>query len=310
MHFFRSLWNDILNSNLVTFPNYIKWTDVVEIILITFLAYSLMVWIKTTRAWSLLKGVVIIAVFILVAAIFEMNTILWIVQNVIGVAIIAIVVILQPELRKALEEIGRKNFISSLLPLDTIKPEAGRFTDRTINEIAKACIEMGRVKTGALIVVEHNDLLNDYERTGIAIDAVVSSQLLINIFEHNTPLHDGAVLIRGNRIISATCYLPLSDNRGLSKELGTRHRAGIGISEVTDSMTIIVSEESGRISTAYKGEMERNVDVDGLRKYLMMIQDKPDEVKKSRKKIFRNGSKAKGKFLNLKNTFKIGKKKG
>jgi diadenylate cyclase len=293
MHFLNELWGTILNNNLITVPYYIRWQDVVEIILISFLAYSIMVWIKTTRAWSLLKGIVVIALFILAAAIFNMNTILWIVQNVISVAVIALVVILQPELRKALEELGRKNFISSMIPFDALKSEEGRFSDRTINEIAKACIEMGREKTGALIVVEQSDHLSDYERTGIDIDALVSSQLLINIFEHNTPLHDGAVLIRGNRIISATCYLPLSDNRGLSKELGTRHRAGIGISEVTDSMTIIVSEESGRISIAYQGEVERNVDVDGLRKYLLMIQDKPDEDKKSRKKLKSNGKAAK-----------------
>ncbi|MCL2051588.1 MAG: diadenylate cyclase CdaA [Lachnospiraceae bacterium] len=284
MQFLSNLWDNILNNDLITIPYYIKWTDIVEIILISFLAYSVMVWIKTTRAWSLLKGIVVIAIFVLVAAIFGMNTILWIVQNILSVAVIAIVVILQPELRKALEELGRKNIISSMLPFDNTKSEEGRFSDRTINEIAKACIEMGRVKTGALIVIEQNDHLNDYERTGIDIDAMVSSQLLINIFEHNTPLHDGAVLIRGNRIISATCYLPLSDNRGLSKELGTRHRAGIGISEVTDSLTIIVSEETGRISIAYQGEMERNVDVDGLKKHLLMIQEKPDEDKKSRKK--------------------------
>ena len=289
MQFLRTLWGNIINNDLITIPYYIKWTDIVEIILISFLAYSVMIWIKKTRAWSLLKGIVVIAIFILVAAIFNMNTILWIVQNVISVAVIGIVVILQPELRKALEELGRKNIISSMLPFDTIKSGEGRFSDRTINEIAKACIEMSRVKTGALIVIEQNDHLSDYERTGIEIEAIVSSQLLINIFEHNTPLHDGAVLIRGNRIISATCYLPLSDNRGLSKELGTRHRAGIGISEVTDSLTIIVSEESGRISIAYHGEMERNVDVDGLKKYLVMIQDKPDEEKKSRKKLKSNG---------------------
>ena len=282
MPFLNNLWQNIQNNELITIPHYIKWTDIVEIILISFLAYSIMVWIKTTRAWSLLKGIVVIAIFILVAFIFNMNIILWIVQNVIGVAVIAIVVIIQPELRKALEELGRKNIISSMLPFDSLKSDEGRFSDGTINEIAKASIEMARNKTGALMVVEQTDQLNRYEESGINIDAVVTSQLLINIFERNTPLHDGAVIIRGNRVVSATCYLPLSDNRGLSKELGTRHRAGIGISEATDALTIIVSEESGRISVAYKGEMERNVDVDGLKKYLVMIQNKPVEDKKSR----------------------------
>ena len=154
------------------------------------------------------------------------------------------------------------------------------FSDNTINEIIKACFEMGKNKTGALIVIEKEDSLTDYERTGIMLDSVISSQLLINIFEHNTPLHDGAVIVRGNRIVSATCYLPLSDNMELSKELGTRHRAGVGISEVTDSLTLIVSEETGRISIAFEGELYRNVDADFVREKLQLLQDKVIEEKK------------------------------
>ena len=139
---------------------------------------------------------------------------------------------------------------------------------------------MGKAKTGALIVIEQNTPLAEYERTGIALDSIITSQLLINIFEHNTPLHDGAVLIRGDRIVSATCYLPLSDNMELSKELGTRHRAGVGISEVTDSVTIIVSEETGRISLASKGKLMRNINADELRKRLVILQDKSVDTKK------------------------------
>lgn len=271
---------ELLGTYLKRMPS-IRWTDIAEILIISFLVYHIMVWIKNTKAWSLLKGVVVIAVFIMIAAYFKMNTILWIVQNVIGVAVTAMVVILQPELRKALEELGRKNIISSIIPFDSIsKEEAGRFSDKTINEIAKACVEMGKVKTGALIVVEQNQSLKEYERTGIDVDGIVTSQLLINIFEHNTPLHDGAVIVRGDRVISATCYLPLSDNMELSKELGTRHRAGVGISEVTDSMTIIVSEETGKISIAYEGSLERNLDGDKLRDRLQMIQNKTIEEKK------------------------------
>lgn len=258
----------------------IHWTDVVEIIILTFLAYHILVWVKNTKAWALLRGVVVIAVFILIAAVFRMNTILWIVSNVFSIAAIAIVVVLQPELRKALEELGRKNFFSSILSFDTAKPEDGRFSDRTINEIVKASVEMGKVRTGALIVIEQEQSLSEYERTGIDVDALISSQLLINIFEHNTPLHDGAVIVRGNRIISATCYLPLSDNMALSKELGTRHRAGVGISEVTDSLTVIVSEETGKISVAYGGQLESGLDAERLRARLSEIQDKPTEEKK------------------------------
>ena len=266
----------------------IRWTDIVEIIILSFLIYHILVWIKNTKAWSLLKGILVIAVFILFAAYFEMNTILWIVNNLFSVAVTAVVVILQPELRRAVEELGQKNIISSIIPITVGRgPEGGRFSDKTINEIVKACVEMGRARTGALIVMEKDESLTDYERTGIEIDGVVTSQLLINIFEHNTPLHDGAVIVRGDRVTSATCYLPLSDNMRLSKELGTRHRAGVGISEVTDSLTIIVSEETGKISVAYGGDLERNVDAERLRARLSDLQNKSEED--SRKRIVWKG---------------------
>ena len=258
----------------------IIWTDVAEIFIIAFVLYHILLWIKSTRAWALLKGVLVIGAFILIAVFFEMNTILWIVTNLFSIAAIAIVVVLQPELRKALEELGRKNFIPSILAFDSAKADGGRLTDRTINEIVKASVEMGKVKTGALIVIQNEQPLNEYERTGIDVDAIVSSQLLINIFEHNTPLHDGAVIVKDNRVSAATCYLPLSDNMALSKELGTRHRAGVGISEATDSMTVIVSEENGKISVAYHGELERGLDAERLRERLHTIQNKPAEEKK------------------------------
>lgn len=279
---------EFVNTYIWRMPNII-WTDIVEIAIISFLVYNILVWIKNTKAWSLLKGVVVIGVFLVVAAIFKMNTILWIAENAVSIIATAIIVILQPELRKAMEELGRKNLIASLLPFDSGKAESGLFSDRTINEIAKACVEMGKVKTGALIVIEKTQPLAEYERTGIDIDGIVTSQLLINIFEHNTPLHDGAVIVRGNRVTSATCYLPLSDNMLLSKELGTRHRAGVGISEVTDSMTVIVSEETGRISVAYEGNLERNLDGDALKERLRDIQGKPEEEK--RRKLWKGREK-------------------
>ena len=283
-----SQFNEFIETYLARIPRSIRWVYCVEILLITFLVYHILVWIKNTRAWSLLKGFMVIAGFILVAAFFEMNTILWIAQNAFGVAVTAVVVILQPELRKALEELGRKNIISSIVPFDTNRlSEEGRFSDKTINEIVKACMEMGKVKTGALIVVEQNQSLSEYERTGIEVDGIVTSQLIINIFEKNTPLHDGAVIVRGNRITSATCYLPLSDNMALSKELGTRHRAGVGISEATDSMTVIVSEETGKISVAYEGKLDRNLDAERLKEKLNLIQNKPEE--ETRKRIVWKG---------------------
>lgn len=260
----------------------IRWTDIVEIVIISFLVYQIILWIKNTRAWSLLKGLVVIMVFILLAAIFNMTTILWIAEHILSLAVIGIVVVLQPELRRALEQLGRTNFFASLFPFDNQKGETGRFSDKTMQEIIRACFEMGRARTGALIVIEQNQSLNEYERTGIEVDGLLSSQLLINIFEHNTPLHDGAVIVRGNRVVSATCYLPLSDNMGLSKDLGTRHRAGVGISEATDSLTIIVSEETGYVSVAFEGQLYRSLDAGELKDKLMLIQNKPLEEKKRR----------------------------
>ena len=256
--------------------------DVVEILIISFLVYNIMVWIKNTRAWSLLRGVIVILAFIVLAYLFNMTTILWIVKNVFSIAVIAIIVVLQPELRKALEELGRKNLFSSFIKLDS-HGAYGLFSDRTIKEITKACVEMGRVRTGALIVVRQKDDLSECKQTGIDVDGIVTSQLLINIFEKNTPLHDGAVIIEGDRVASATCYLPLSDNMRLSKELGTRHRAAVGMSDVNDSMTVIVSEETGLISVAYNGVLARGLNAEELESQLTTIQNKPVEEEKKRK---------------------------
>lgn len=257
--------------------------DVLEILIIALLVYYVLVWMKATRAWTLLKGLIVIAAFLVLASVFRMTTILWMAQNVLGIAVTALVVILQPELRKALEELGKKDIIRSVFPFDSGRREEDTYSEKTINEITKACVEMGKVCTGALIVIEKQVSLRDYERTGIDVDGIVTNQLLINIFEHNTPLHDGAVIIRGNRITSATCYLPLSDNLALSKELGTRHRAGVGISEITDSVTVIVSEETGKISVAYEGNLQTGLDGDGLRGYLQkMLLKSMEEVRPKR----------------------------
>lgn len=266
---------DILNRYLshINMPS-VNIIDVIEIILISFFVYQFMVWIKYTRAYTVLKGLLIIGAFLLIAYVFKMNTILWIVSNLASALITAIVVIFQPELRKVVEQLGQKKIMSAILPFDPGKEIKERFTDRTVNELIRACYDMGEARTGALIVIEQEIRLDEYIRTGITVDAVLSSQLLINIFEHNTPLHDGAVIMRGNRVVSATCYLPLSDNMELSKQLGTRHRAGVGISEVTDSVTIIVSEETGQVSVAQDGRLIRNVTAAELREILEKAQNK------------------------------------
>ena len=277
------LWDKLAEyaKNFSSYRTTMDFGDVAEILIIAVLLYYTLVWMKTTRAWILLKGLIVILAFLLLAYFFRMTTILWMAQNVLGFAVTALIVVLQPELRKALEELGKKNIISSVLPFDNSHRVNEEFSEKTINEITKACVEMGKVRTGALIVIEQKVSLRDYERTGIDVDGIVTSQLLINIFEHNTPLHDGAVIIQGNRVVSATCYLPLSDNLGLSKELGTRHRAGVGISEITDSLTIIVSEETGKISVAYEGELERNLYADSLRDRMHKILNNPVEEHKN-----------------------------
>lgn len=258
----------------------ISITDIVEIIIIAFLIYYMLVWIKNTRAWMLLRGLMVILLFVLLAALFQMNTIIWIARNTLNVLVIALVVIFQPEMRKALENLGRKNVLAFLFSFDSSKEDTGKFSDKTINEMVKACYEMGKVKTGALIVVEDEIVLSEYERTGIAVDGILTSQLLINIFEHNTPLHDGAIIIRGDRITSATCYLPLSDNMRISKDLGTRHRAALGMSEVCDALVIAVSEETGLVSVAMGGQLDRGITREELRKRLSQIQYRNAESKR------------------------------
>lgn len=255
----------------LTIPD-ITVTDIVEIIILAFLIYHVVKWIKNTRAWTLVKGLAVIMLFWFIAVIFQLNVLIWIISNTINVGIIAIMIVFQPELRKALEQLGKRNIVRSILVFDDSKEE--RFSDNTIDEIIRATFELARNKMGALMVIEQDISLSEFESSGIPIDSLLSSELLINIFEKNTPLHDGAVIIRGNRIAAATCYLPLSDNIQLSKDLGTRHRAGIGISEVSDCLTIIVSEETGKVSIAREGKLIRNVDGDYLRAKLTDAQKK------------------------------------
>lgn len=257
----------------------IRVTDIIEIMIISFLVYHLMVWIKNTKAWMLLKGIAVLLIFILVAYVFKMNTILWLAKNSINVLATAAIVVFQPELRRALEQLGQNKVWKKLIPFERVT-STEKFSEHTINAIVAACYEMAKVKTGALIVVERDIVLTEYEKTGIAIDSLVSSQLLINIFEHNTPLHDGAIIVRGNRIVAATCYLPLSDNMKLSKELGTRHRAAVGMSEVSDALVITVSEETGRVSFAINGHLTRGVPREQLHGKLVEVQNKVEHTKK------------------------------
>lgn len=282
------------------FRNYVAWLtipeitliDILEIVIIAYAFYHIIIWIKDTRAWTLLKGMILLGLIFVVAVVLEMNVVLWVFKNAMVVGIMALVVIFQPELRNALEQLGRKNILGSLTSFDNQKAKNERYSERSIQAIIKAVYDMGKVKTGALIVVEKTIQCREYERTGIPIDAEISSQLLVNIFEHNTPLHDGAVIIRGNRITSATCYLPLSDNMQISKELGTRHRAALGMSEVCDALVIAVSEETGQVSVAMGGQLERGVSKERLTERLNRIQYRSAEKKAKKWKGWRRNEKA------------------
>lgn len=265
---------DFFNTVRVTASS-IGVNDVIEILIITFVLYKLISWLKETRTWAVLKGLLALGVFVILAEIFELNTILYIVRNSLNVIVIALVVVFQPELRSTLERIGKGRMINSIFSSRTAASQDG-FNEVVEDELIKAAYSLGAARTGALMVIERVDNLEEYVKTGIKVDAAISSQLLINIFEHNTPLHDGAVVIRGDRIVSATCYLPLSASNAISKSFGTRHRAALGLSEVSDSITIVVSEETGRVSVAMNGELQDNLTVDGLRTILDTMLEPED----------------------------------
>ena len=253
-------------------PKQIEVIDIIQVALIAYFVYHFILWLKNTRAYTLLKGILLIVIFAVIANLLNMDVIIWLFSNLSVAVITAVIIIFQPELRRVLEQLGHKNPLTNLAMLGSSSENNDRFSDKTVNELVRASFDMGEVKTGALIVVEKEVKLEEYEKTGIPVDGVLTSQLLINIFEHNTPLHDGAVIVRGDRVVAATCYLPLTDNLSLSKNLGTRHRAGVGISEISDSLTIIVSEETGNVSYAMNGILHTGVSPSELREQLYQVQ--------------------------------------
>jgi len=259
--------------------------DFVEIILIAVLFYYVIKWIKTTRAWVIVKGLIVLLLVWILATVLKFDVILWLFTNTIGVGITAVLILFQPELRKVLETLGQRKILSLDLFMEGKDKKNEKFSQDTLNELVRGTFELAKTKTGALIVLEQEISLEEYAQTGIMIDGLITSQLLINIFEHNTPLHDGAVIVRGDRVVSATCYLPLSGNMRLSKDLGTRHRAGVGISEVSDSFTIIVSEETGKVSIARGGNLIFNVDGDFLKAKLLELQKGKEQEARTKKRF-------------------------
>lgn len=259
---------------------------VIEIIIFAIVSYYIILWIKRTKAWNLLKGAAVLLLTYLLAKLIGLNNIAFLFEKLVSSLVLAVIIILQPEIRSVLEKIGTRSIIKGILPISKSGNEAG-LTDEAVEEIVRAMISLGRNHTGALVVIERTILLNDYIDTGILLDANITSELLEQIFEHNTPLHDGAVIIRNGRIVSATCYLPLSKNTDISKELGTRHRAGLGISEVSDAIVLIASEETGALSIAVDGVLQRYVMPEKIREALSGAKGETEtqKEKKIRKKV-------------------------
>jgi diadenylate cyclase len=236
-----------------------------DILIVAALLYLIMRWIRRTQAWVLLRGIAIILVVALIAEIFDLITVQWIVDNTIQLGLVVVVILFQPELRKALEQIGRGKYLGNL----KMEGESQvHISPHTIDEIIQATRKMKATHTGALIVLEQEVDLSEHETSGVRLDAQVSAQLLLNIFEKNTPMHDGAVIIRDNRVSSATCILPLTAET-LDTALGTRHRAAVGVSEISDARVVIVSEETGSISLAIGGQITRDVTENQMRDLLI-----------------------------------------
>lgn len=246
----------------------ISLINIIDILVVAVLIYKLFLWIKGTRAVQLLKGLVVLLIATTISNWLGLYTINWILKSIQGMLIVAIPVVFQPELRRALERLGRGKFFAR--PLVLLGEED---TSRIIGEIIRAILVMAKNKMGALIVIERETGINDYIETGVKLDSVISGEFLINVFIPNSPLHDGAVIVRGDRVAAAACFLPLTENPDLSKELGTRHRAAIGITEVSDAVALIVSEETGVISAAHDGRLTRYLDEKTLRELLMEMLD-------------------------------------
>lgn len=270
----------MFSSWYLNFPaiGLIRFADVVDILVVSFVVYTAAKWIRDTRAEQLIKGIVILLVAAQVFFWLQLNTINFILQNAVQTGILALLVVFQPELRRALEHMGRSKF-GSFLQVN------GHVTEEelvvSIDKIVQAVAEMAQQKIGALLVLERKTHIGDIIRSGTTVDALISTELIMNIFMPNSPLHDGALVVRENRLIAAGCFLPLTQNEDLSQELGTRHRAAIGLSESVDAIVVVVSEETGKISIALNGDLTRNLNPDTLKRALhkSLIQPKEEPRK-------------------------------
>lgn len=272
---------DFINELKMAFIT-LKITDIIDILVMTFFIYRLIVAVKETRAVQLVKGLIVILIFSRLAQALNLYTVNWLISNIFTVGLMLIIVVFQPELRRAFEKIGRSN--SWITNFTRLKTETNEIKS---DEIASAVASMARQKIGALIVIQNDTGLKDIIETGTVLNSEISSELLINIFFPNSPLHDGAVIIKDEKIVAAGSILPLSDNYNISKEFGTRHRAALGMSEKSDAFIIVVSEETGVITTFHNAEISRNIDRDTLRESInnLYIEQDNSIFKKQTKEV-------------------------
>ena len=261
----RMNWRTVLDSFFSAFNQFrtISFIDIIDILIVAYIIYRVMKLLKDTSAERLVKGIIVLVGIMLLASMLHLTMISWLLQQALNVGLFAIVVVFQPELRRLLEQIGKGNFSRLIVPADA--PDE---VESMITATVSACADMSRTKTGALIVFERRERLGEIISTGTMVDAAPSAELIKNIFFKNSPLHDGAMIVRAGRVCAAGCVLPLSGNQSLSRDLGTRHRAAVGMSESADSVLVVVSEETGSISVAIGGMLKRHLSPDMLRKLL------------------------------------------
>ena len=261
----RLNWRTVLDSFFSAFNQFrtISFIDIIDILIVAYIIYRIMKLLKDTSAERLIKGIIILVGIMLLASMLHLTMISWLLQQALNVGLFAIVVVFQPELRRLLEQIGKGNFSRLIVPADA--PDE---VESMITATVSACADMSRTKTGALIVFERRERLGEIISTGTMVDAAPSAELIKNIFFKNSPLHDGAMIVRAGRVCAAGCVLPLSGNQSLSRDLGTRHRAAVGMSESADSVLVVVSEETGSISVAIGGMLKRHLTPEVLRKML------------------------------------------
>ncbi|MCK9478877.1 MAG: diadenylate cyclase CdaA [Firmicutes bacterium] len=260
---------------------FIRLQDLLDVIIVAYLIYKAIGLLRETRAMQLIKGIVVLLIIFQISTWLQLGVLKYLLLNTFQYGVIAMLVVFQPELRRALEKVGRSKFGEVFNILNPNSPEV---ITKMVEKVTDSASTLSKNRIGALIVIERKTKIGDIVRTGITIDSEITAELLVSIFVPNTPLHDGAVVLRENRIMAAGCFLPLTQNQDLTSELGTRHRAALGMSETSDSVVVVVSEETGKISLALEGSLTRNLTVESLARALLKILI-PDSGKKENRKI-------------------------